>query len=53
LDSFRAVLSYSLPLLAGFDLVEVDHGGRLPAKLAPVEQGFAVVILATTIVLRL
>jgi hypothetical protein len=31
LDSFRDDLSYSLPLLVGFDLVEVDHGGRLSA----------------------
>ena len=31
LDSFRDDLSYSLPLLDGFDLVEVDHGGRLSA----------------------
>ncbi|WGT51425.1 hypothetical protein [Thioclava nitratireducens] len=29
MDSFRGDLSYSLPLLVGFDLVEVDHGGRL------------------------
>lgn len=29
--SFRDDLGYSLPLLVGFDLVEVDHGGRLPA----------------------
>jgi hypothetical protein len=28
LDSFRIDLSYSLPLLVGFDLVEVDHGRR-------------------------
>jgi putative addiction module killer protein len=31
LDSFRDDLSYFLPLLVGFDLVEVDHGGRLSA----------------------
>ncbi len=31
MDSFRGDLSYSLPLLVGFDLVEVDHGGRLSA----------------------
>jgi len=31
LDSFRGKLSYSLPLLVGFDMVEVDHGGRLSA----------------------
>jgi hypothetical protein len=31
LDSIRDDLSYSLPLLVGFDLVEVDHGGRLSA----------------------
>ena len=31
MDSFRGNLSYSLPLLVGFDLVEVDHGGRLSA----------------------
>ena len=29
MDSFRDDLSYSLPLLVGFDLVEVDHGGWL------------------------
>lgn len=28
---FRGDLSYSLPLLVGFDLVEVDHSGRLSA----------------------
>jgi hypothetical protein len=31
LDSFWCDLSYSLPLLVGFDLVEVDHGGWLSA----------------------
>lgn len=31
MDSFRDNLSYSLPLPVGFDLVEVDHGGRLSA----------------------
>jgi len=31
LDSFRGDLSYSLPLLVGFGLGEVDHGGRLSA----------------------
>jgi len=31
LDSFGADLSYSLPIPAGLDLVEVDHGGRVPS----------------------
>jgi len=31
LDSFPADLSYRLHLLIGFDAVEADHGGRLPA----------------------
>ena len=31
MDSFRGYLSYCLRLLIGFDGVEVDHGGRLPA----------------------
>jgi hypothetical protein len=30
LESFRDDLSGCLPLLVGFDLVEVDHAGRLP-----------------------
>jgi hypothetical protein len=29
LDSFPDDLSYCLHLLVGFDVVEVDHGGRL------------------------
>jgi hypothetical protein len=31
LDSFPADLTYCLHLLIGFDGIEVDHGGRLPA----------------------
>ena len=31
LDSFRNDLSYFLPLLVGFNLIEVGHGGRLSA----------------------
>ena len=31
MDRFPAGLSYSAGLLIGFDGVEVDHGGRLPA----------------------
>jgi hypothetical protein len=31
LDRFLAGLSYGLHLLIGFDVVEVDHGGRLTA----------------------
>ena len=31
MDRFPADLSYCLHLLIGFDGVEVDHGGRLPA----------------------
>ena len=32
LDNFLADLSYWLHLMIGFDVVEVDHGGRLTAK---------------------
>ena len=31
MNSFRDDLSYSLPLLVGFDPVDVDHGGWLSA----------------------
>jgi hypothetical protein len=31
LDGFWGDLSYCLRLLIGFDVVEVDHGGRLTA----------------------
>ena len=31
LDRFLGDLSYCLRLLIGFDAIEVDHGGRLPA----------------------
>lgn len=31
MDSSRGDLNYSLPLLVGFNLVEVDHGGQLSA----------------------
>ncbi|WP_295043124.1 hypothetical protein [uncultured Paracoccus sp.] len=31
MDRFLGDLSYCLRLLIGFDAVEADHGGRLPA----------------------